>query len=218
MKMFEGKSNNKGFSLIELVVIIAIMALGVGVVSLSVSLVTGAQARKAFEKMESQLDETKTGAMSRFDETLTITYKSKDTAIDVTGSGTGEQDQDGFYAVKKLMTLAAEPDATDATKLTPKSVVLGSEQVFLSDDRVEMTIFYKDGSGAEQSYLLANDGNKLVFSFERATGLYKDVQVLDASDNVVYSGQPVAFEAKSGLKTYRMEFVPETGKHVRKDS
>lgn len=216
MKMFEGKSNNKGFSLIELVVIIAIMALGVGVVSLSVSLVTGAQARKAFEKMESQLDETKTGAMSRFDETLTITYKSKDTAIDVTGSGTGKQDQDGFYAVKELMTLAAKPDDTDATKLFAKPVVLGSEQVFLSDDRVEMTIYFKDASGAEESYLIENGGS-VVFSFERATGLYKDIQITKA-DGSTNSGQPVAFEAKSGLRTYRMEFVPETGKHVRKDS
>lgn len=217
MKVFTGKCNNKGFSLIELVVIIAIMALGVGVISLSVSLVTGAQARKAFEKMESQLDEAKTGAMSRFDETLTITYKGKNTSVDMTGSGTGDQDQDGFYAVKKMTTLAAEDKKGDG-KLTAKSQILGTEQVFLSDDRVEMTIYYKDAStGAESSYLLANDGSKLVFSFERATGLYKDVQVLDSGDHVLYSGKPVAFEAKSGMRTYRMEFVPETGKHVRKD-
>ncbi len=216
MKMFAGKSNNKGFSLIELVVIIAIMALGIGVVSLSVSLVTGAQARKAFEKMESQLDEAKTGAMSRFDETLTITYKTKDTSVDLTtGSGTGNQDQDGFYAVKELMTLKAKPDLSDSTKIMADKQSLGTEQVYLSDDRVEMTIYFKDASGAEESYLIENGGS-VVFSFERATGLYKDIQITKA-DGSTRSGQPVAFEAKSGMRTYRMEFVPETGKHVKVD-
>jgi len=218
MKKFIQGDNNKGFSLVELVVIIAIMALGVGAISLSVSLVTGSEAKKAFEKLESQLDETKTGAMSRYDETLKIEYHVADTSYDDTSSeGSGTYDKTGFYAVKEITTLGADTtEDSDHPKI--KEVSLGVEQVYLADQRVKMTITVKDPvSHADTSYEISDVGGTVTFAFDRATGLYKEVTG-EAVDGSTFSGEPVSFTAKSGIKTYKMEFVKETGRHIRVDA
>lgn len=212
MKNITLKENNKGFSLVELVVIVAIMSLSIGVLSLSVSLVTGSQAKKAFEKVESQLDEVKTGSMSRFNETLQIMFLSASSGYDeTTGSGI-EQDQSGFYAIKEITTLAADT-SEDPDHPKADSQTLGTEQVFLADDRVELTVWI-GGTG----YVIANDGGSVVFAYERATGLFDEAVVLDSDGNEIAKGIPEKFSAKSGMKTYTMKFVPETGKHIREDS
>ena len=95
--------NNEGFSLVEIIVVIAIMAIAIGTVALSVSMVTGAESRKAFKKIESLIDEARTGAMSRFGQELQIKYLTKDTTYDGTDV-TGSVDSNGFYGIMKLTT------------------------------------------------------------------------------------------------------------------
>ena len=61
-------NNNKGFSLVELIVIIAIMAIVTGGAVLSISMATGSEARKVFQKIDAELNEVKTESMTRYGE------------------------------------------------------------------------------------------------------------------------------------------------------
>ena len=77
MRKISAYKNNSGFSLVELIVIIAIITIVSAGSILSLSMLTGADARKAFEKIEAELNEAKTGSMSRYDEDMTVKYLSK---------------------------------------------------------------------------------------------------------------------------------------------
>lgn len=214
MKELVCRDNNKGFSLVELIVIMAIMALSIGAVSLSVSLVTGSEAKKAFEKIEAQLDEAKTGAMSRFDETLEIKYLTVDADFDESNLSGYDQSKEGFYAVKEMKTLAGNA-TTEPGHYKPAESSLGTEQVYLADKRVEMVIEVKDPvSGAVTEHTINGGSANVKFSFQRATGLYGNVTGTDA-EGATISGEPVSLSAKSGMKTYKMKFVKETGRHIR---
>lgn len=214
MKELVYRDNNKGFSLVELIVIMAIMAMSIGAVSLSVSLVTGSEAKKAFEKIEAQLDEVKTGSMSRFDETLEIKFLTADADYDESDLSGYNQSKDGFYAVKEMKTLSANATA-EPGHYTPTDVSLGTEQVYLADKRVEMSIEVKDPvSGAIVEHAISGESAGVKFSFERATGLYGSVTGTDDEGNA-FTGEPVSLSAKSGMKTYKMKFIKETGRHIR---
>ncbi len=185
--------NNKGFSLIELIVIMAIVSVAIGALSLSVSLVTGSEAKKAFQKIEAQLDEVKTGAMSRYDESMKVQYFTKDE--------TNGRDSDGFYVVKEIKTITTGSGSTPVGER-----IIGSEQRRICDSRVEITLTTSSGA-----VTLNPDGsNNFVISYDRATGLFKSAKV-DGTD----VGVPTRLECKSGLRTYKMDFIEETGKHVR---
>ena len=124
--------DNNGFSLIELIVIIAIMVIMVGMGGLAMSLLTGSDAKQAAEKIGSQLDEAKTGAMSRYDEDLNIIYVDNPDDYDWA-------DKQGFYAVKQIMTMGK-------SGAEPIEVPLGNEHRYLCNSRVSMQLNYEGGS------------------------------------------------------------------------
>lgn len=64
-KKIDFRRNDSGFSLIELVVVIAIMAVLTGVISAGISSLTGRQAQKASKKIESILGTVKVQTMAR---------------------------------------------------------------------------------------------------------------------------------------------------------
>ena len=205
MKSIKRKTNNRGFSLVELIVIIAIMALAGGAISLSVSLVVGSEAKKAVQKIEASLNEVKTGTMSRYSETLSVQYLLKDEAEG--------RDTDGFYVVESINTIK-KGTGTDAIEVRS----MGKEQRRICDKRVAMTLAYKDTSGAETTTDLSSDGsNSFVFEYDRATGLFKPIGIGDASGSITHYGQPVSLTCTSGLRTYTIKFIPETGKHIREN-
>ncbi|MBO4845637.1 MAG: type II secretion system protein [Lachnospiraceae bacterium] len=197
-------TDNKGFSLVELIVIIAIMALMVGMGTLAVSLLTGSEAKQACEKISAQLNEAKTGSMSRYDEDMNIVYVDDPSAYDWA-------DKEGYYVVKQLYTFTK-----DATTKKPVVMSLGSEHRYICNSRVSMVFTY-DGGNYSVSPV---SGNGVGFTFDRATGLYKDVRTgcgLDGSGDVIFTtvdAQPVSLEMTSGLRTYKINFISETGKHT----
>ena len=66
------KKNNKGFSLVELIVIIAIMAVFTTSVITYVGLIGNSQAKKCAKELSSSLSQTKVCAMSRSKASMTV--------------------------------------------------------------------------------------------------------------------------------------------------
>lgn len=83
------KKNNKGFSLVELIVIIAIMAVLVGGVASYIGSLGNAKARKCAKELQSHIAETKVCAMSRSNASMTVYADDTGVYIDtVQGSST----------------------------------------------------------------------------------------------------------------------------------
>lgn len=212
MKRFVVRTNNSGFSLIELIVIMAIMAVMVGVGSLSMSLLTGSEARQAVEKINAQLNEAKTGSMSRYDEDLNIVYVTNPDDFDWA-------DKEGYYVVKQMTTLAMTTTSGASYKM-PTSVPLAVEHRYICNNRVTMRLTM-DGGATYDVNPTGTDG--VGFDFDRATGLYKDVRtgcmvtgsgVGTLSSTDTYNVSPASLEMTSGLRSYTINFVKDTGKHT----
>ena len=73
------KKNNKGFSLVELIVIIAIMAVFMTSIITYIGMVGGAQAKKCANGLSGSLSQTKVCAMSRSKASMTV--YSDDTGV-----------------------------------------------------------------------------------------------------------------------------------------
>lgn len=196
------KQNNKGYSLIELIVIVAIIALMVGMGSLAVSLLTGSDAKQACEKISAQLNEAKTGSMSRYDEDLNIVFVSDPSLYEWA-------DKPGYYAVKQMWTLGS---TTSGGHTMPDMVPSGQEHRYICKSSVNMTLTYDGGS------VSGTEG--FGFRFDRSKGLFKGVKTdcSIGSDNSSVNGtdvdkQPSTLTMTSGLKTYTIKFYPATGKH-----
>ncbi len=206
MKKSSGIMNNKGFSLIELIVIVAIMAMMVGMGSLAISLLTGSDAKQACQKIGSQLDEAKTGSMSRYDEDLNIIYVSN--PDDYVWA-----DKKGYYAVKQITTMGKSGNS-------PVEVPLGNEHRYLCNDRVSMTLYCEGGASYPMN---AASTSGFGFAFNRADGLYKGVKVgctvtgsgtAEPVSSSLVNIQPERLVITSGLKTYTIRFHKDTGKHT----
>lgn len=210
MKLSNLKKKNGGFSLVELIVVIAIMTVTIGAVTLSVGLVTGSDAKEACRKFNAQIDEVRTGSMSRIDEDLTIKFMSKGEEADI--------DADGFYTVKEITTLAEDRTAIDPADTSkvgiPKTLILGSEHRYLSRDRVNIVVGYDDG-GTETTFTVSKNvtttSGSFTIKYDRATGLIKGIE-LNGSEVTGAQLKYIDFEA--GLRSYRIEFVQDTGKHT----
>lgn len=231
--MKQRKIDNRGFSLVELIVVIAIMAIAVGTLTLSVSMVTGAESKKAFQKLEALIDETRTGAMSRFDQQLTVCYKSKDALYDGTDV-TGEYDADGFYGIMNMTTLSTKYEDADTEKKHPLAVpapVSADESRLLCKDNVQLSVECASASSVVTHYIGADSTSNILIKFNHATGMYDQIVVTDVAGGTTtinYNNISKTFNdgtndvqvyivAKSGMRSHRMELVGETGKHERVD-
>lgn len=59
------RANNKGFSYVEMILVIAIMAILIGVMSLSIGLVSRANVNRGIEKVGSSLNQARNSAMAK---------------------------------------------------------------------------------------------------------------------------------------------------------
>lgn len=204
--------DNNGFSLIELIVVIAIMTIVVGMSSMSIAILTGSDAKQACEKISSHLNEAKTGSMTRQSEDINIVFVSDPDSYEWA-------DKEGYYAIKQMFTFEKNSSfngTTDRNPVTPVS--LGQEHRYLCNSRVDMVFEYGDDTYS----ILPQNGKGIRIEFDRATGLYKGVNVdctLNADGTVTTGGaslvekQPKTLKFSSGFKSYTIEFIEETGKH-----
>lgn len=184
------RKNNQGFSLIELIVVIAIMAVMIGVTGFSLAFLFGADARQAAAKIGAQLNETKTGSMSRYDESMTLAYRTKDTAKGIPS--------DGYYAENRTWTI----ENTDQLVKEDEDTIFRE----VGSSRVNITIYYDGGKS-----LVLGDTHSVTISYNRTSGAM-DKTVIDGS-----TVAPVTLESmvvSSASKEYTITFIPETGKHM----
>lgn len=197
------RSNDRGFSLVELIVVIAIMAVLLGVMALSLNLLMGTEAKQACSKLDGQLNEVKTSAMSRYDETLKLKYYTKADTDAETGVDNGI-DKPGYYAVKDITTLTKPAD--DNPTAIEKSV--GAENRRIGSDRVKITVINDSGiSNVIKSDSQTGVGEVLI-KYDRATGALKG---LDIDGTAAGNLKSITFE--SGVRKYTISFEQSTGKH-----
>ncbi len=214
------KTNNLGFSLVELIAILAIMALMIGMGSLALSLLTGSEAKQAAEKIGAQLNEAKTGSMSRYSEDLNIVYIPKN--LTNKEGGFEWADREGYYAVRQMTTMGVTTSGVTGSGFMPAEVSMGAEHRYLCNSRVNMVLTTASGAAYTVSPTI---GDGVGFTFDRATGLYSGVKtgcaiittsgatqgLISGTDD---SSQPQTLAITSGLKTYTITFVADTGKHT----
>ena len=182
------KHNNKGLTLIELIIVIAIMAVLIGFVSFSVSLLFGTQAKGCAQKVSAMLSETQTGCLSRFDETMELSFMSKG-ADDAVLS-------DGYYTKNYVHTI---------DKSANRVVASDSEIRRMGGGRVTITVYLSDGDVFE-----LGTSKSITVSYDRATGAFDPV-VVDGTQTNAYIDK-ITFQ--SGLRTFTITMVAETGKHT----
>lgn len=183
------RKNNKGISFIELIVVIAIMAVMLGVAGYSLNLLLGVEARQATQKISAQLNETKTGSMSRYEETMTLSYKGKDVSAGILS--------DGYYAQHNIWTIQ--------NKSNLKKEV-DSEIRKVASEKVVITLYTTDGLSME-----LGTSNRITISYDRSSGAMDPITINGTEKTGIY---PQKMIIKSGVKEYTIAFTHETGKHT----
>ncbi len=186
------KVNNKGLSLVELIVVIAIMAVLIGIGTFSLSLLFGTQAKSCAQKVSAMLSETKTGSLSRFDETMTLSLRS---ASDPDPAITS----DGYYAENQIYTIKKDgsPHPADSTEIRR----MGSA-------RVVITVRLSDGT----EFKLGENNNSVTIRYNRSSGAFEPVTAMVDGSAITDYIEKMTFQ--SGLRTYTITMVTETGKHT----
>lgn len=213
-------TDNRGLSLVELVIVIAIMAVLLGVLGFSLSMLFSTEARQASNKMNAQLNDVKTGAMSRASEYLVLRYIDVDSTNKATQAAMAELgvDKSGYYCEKHISTItngdSGSPAPSDVS--VPGSVKVdygGVEYTRIGSKRVDISVNGNQISNA------GTDG--VYIEYDRKTGRLEDVQYVTIGGTIaapsfaVTSGEQLNdMTFKSGLREYKITFDAETGKHT----
>lgn len=197
------KFNNAGISLVELIVVLAIMSIVLGIMGVSISLLTGSAARGAYYKLDAMLNGAKTEAMSRYSETLTIAYLQKNEAEGV--------DSDGYYCKNSVSTFVR--DATD--NIVEEEI--GVEYRKIGAGRVDIKLYLDDDTtGKTLKNANSADIDSFEISYNRRTGALNKVKIAAGGTDTEHTLNKL--ELKSGFKKYVIVFEEATGKHYRENS
>lgn len=133
------RQNNKGYSLVEIIIVVAIMAIMVSVVSYGLSFASGRAADECARKLTSSLQHARTATMGKYKTTITI-----------------RKDANGIWADETVTTAdAATGGAGTATTTTTK---IGDAKVDISFSETgdvastPVTFEFNRGSGALTTY------------------------------------------------------------------
>ena len=219
IRAYKLNKDDRGLSIVELVIVIAIMAILLGVLGLSINMLIGAEARQAAKKMDAQLNDIKTGAMTRASEYLILRYidvdaEDKDTQKEMAELGI---DKAGYYCEKHIATITnADNNSPDPSSGTGIKVDYGGvEYTRIGSKRVTITVNDTELSDA------GTDG--IYIEYDRRTGRLEDVRFVGItgsnkaptfSEGSSEALNTITFE--SGFAHYEIEFDPETGRHTNK--
>lgn len=179
--------DNKGFSLIELVVVIALMALLVGVLGYSFSLVTGQEAKQCANNLGTALDRAKNYALTK--------SGSSDAYMEITRD-TDETILVTYYVPAKAWAKNAVPGSADYVAIDSQTIGKKAVQVTFSlTDAGEVSL---------------TSGTSFRVYYDRISGAVKKVVwVSGGTQTEDHCGQITI----SRGKTYRLTLIEATGKH-----
>lgn len=180
------RKNQSGFTLVEMIIVIAIAAILAGIAGASFGAIRAGNAAKSASKFDSKLSTTQTTNMTKEGKTFLYVYQDSNgiQAVVVTAD---TANPDGFTTRNQVTSAVAAGNAS-ATKI-------GGSKVSVS----------ATGSG---SSLTLNTSNMLKIGFDKATGAFTRSNLGAASDTTFYD--EISF---SGSEVFKVKLVKATGKH-----
>ena len=201
-------TDNKGLSIVELIVVIAIMAALIGLLGMSLSALLGTEASQAARKTEAQLNDAKTGAMTRAAEYMVIRYIDIDGEDQETMAKLGV-DRSGFYAEKHISTLTNSDSSL-------KKDYGGVEYTRIASSKVTIKV--------GDTEILSDGSNGVKIEYDRRTGRLYDADFVTADGKASATGVDTSSPTssmeltkmtfKAGMRTYEIDFDPVTGRHT----
>ena len=158
--------DNKGFSLIELVIVLAIMAALSGTIFYSFTLATGQYARECANNLSTVLDKEKNYALTR--------SASVDCYVEIVKDGNS-------YVARYYVPESAIADGTDSKND-------GADWLFAEEYKIgkgRVTVTYKIGSGSE---ITIDDNTSVKFVYNRISGAMKAIVASDGSEETEAGG------------------------------
>lgn len=185
------KWNEKGFSLVELIIVIAIMAVVIGTVAFSVSMVFSANAKTCCNNLQRAIADCKVTTMGKSEAWLVL-YRGSDNQIYCQmyyNEAVIENDAEGNPKVKK----------DDDGNVIMKAVPANEEPQTIGGKRVVVTYIDTEGNEHQDLPTDAIDVDKrLTIAFDRSSGSFKNA--------------PKSMEIIGGNRHYHLEFNELTGK------
>lgn len=166
------KIGNKGMSLVELIIVVAIMALFIGSVTYSISWASGKAAEECAKKLAYSLQQARTMAMGKNSAIVTVKTDSSGNIVTVT-------------------KIISNTDSGESTNEIISTV--GKKSVFVG---------FSDGTASKN----LNEGDEVVFEFDRASGALKKL------DNAEANTKSPVFTISKGNTKRTIEIVPITGR------
>lgn len=184
------KWNEKGFSLVELIIVIAIMAVVIGTVVFSVSMVFSANAKACCNNLQRAIADCKVTTMGKSEAWLVL-YRGSDNQIYCQmyyNEAVIENDAEGNPKVKK----------DDDGNVIMKAVPANEEPQKIGGKRVVVTYNDTDDTEENEHQDLLTDAKRLTIAFDRSSGSFKNA--------------PKSMEIIGGNRHYHLEFNELTGK------
>lgn len=193
--------DNRGFSLVELVIVIAIMSILGGAIFYSFTLLNGQFARQCANNISAALAKEKNYALTRsgtIDCYMELTMDSKNIYV-------------RYFVPANAIALGTSTD--DWIEVESEKRQIGKQQVGVSFD--------VEGSATP---IDLTESQSVKFVYNRTSGAMKGIVTsdgttkglpLDASGNVQVTGKCTKITILNG-RTYEIQIYPATGKHVLK--
>lgn len=173
MKHSKLKLNNKGMSLIELIIIITIMVILTGVSGIGLSIISGKPAQSCSNKFASKLDRIRTVGMGKNSAEAILSFSS-----------------DGIHVTETINGAPGESTFGAGLNVAVTMTIGANTQTFGSSDKVAVSFNRTDGSlksvkvNGVEAYDPASKPSVVLFSFTKASYIY-DVKIVPVTGRVV---------------------------------
>lgn len=189
------EKDNKGFSLVELIIVVAIMAVMLSFTFYSFSLLTGQDARECANNLMTALGKEKTYALTK--------SATADCYMEVM------QDTDGYYYVRYYVP----ENAIDL-----KWALLDKQKI--GKGSVDIICTFKESDGSE-SKIKIQGGQTLIIVFDRVSGNFKKFLLSDGTEGNAFIENKMKETTKECTqividrgRTYELALYSATGKYV----
>lgn len=179
---------NKGFSLIEAIVVMAIMALLTGMVTYSFGLVTGQEARQCANNLSAAMDKAKSYALSK--------SGSSDAYLEIL--------RDADQSIMVRFYIPQNPVVTGAVPGTADYLLFEEQKV--GKRAVEVICNMVDGT----AFPITETAHIRIY-YDRISGAFKQAIMVDTGVETAAYCNNITI---SRGKTYQIQFINATGKHI----
>lgn len=182
---YDKKNNNKngGFSLVELIVVIAIMAVLTGIASMSLASVMGLSVKQCARDIQSAANHTRVSTLGKDEVIMTITKGNK------------AKSSEAYYC-----TIVTKDGLGKTTENEEK----------IGKSNLGITYVLCDSKGNKTSDITLDDTHSLTIKFNRGTGAMAPCMKSDGSSGGDYYCMQIKVKKNSTEKI--ISFYPETGK------